>query len=327
MNFKMNSSSFMTLLIVSISVVAAALVITVCIYFATPETPAVETVNEDIEALYEETEPVPEDTAGTETEELPVSATASADNTSEVTFDSEDVTEAPVSTPETVAFSDVTTTTEAPSETTEAFRTTANTTAAVQMNGNDFYDPDYFAEDLFIGDSIYTGLYLYEYFSKDRVFAKIGLNPHSVHTAEISGYTAVSKAAALSPKHIFIMLGTNGIAFMDAGYMADQMKLLIAELKAASPSSSIYVLSIPPVTLTHDLEGAETNASIMIYNDLLKKICEDNGEGADAVFLDLNSQMSDDNGYLSSIYAEADGLHFLGTAYRHMLSYLQKATE
>ncbi len=139
------------------------------------------------------------------------------------------------------------------------------------------YDSDYFANDLFIGDSIYTGISLYGFFSKNKVFAKVGLNPSSARSQTIDGYTAAQKAKSMKPKRIFIMLGTNGIAFLSASYMTEQMQLLVGELQDASPDSQIYIVLIPPVTYAHDAEGQETMKQITDYNSSLAKMCSENG--------------------------------------------------
>lgn len=200
--------------------------------------------------------------------------------------------------------------------------TTANTTAettAAPAPGS--YDPAFFANDFFIGDSIYTGLTAYGYFPDTQVFAKIGLNPQSARTSEIKGLTAVSKAQGLQPKRIFIMLGSNGLAYMGNEYMANSMKQLVGDLQTVCPDSAVYVVSIPPVTKVHNDAGQETMEMVNDYNSRLKTMASGAGVG----YLDLCSQLLNEEGYFSPTYAEADGLHFLGAAYKRMLSYFQSA--
>ena len=59
------------------------------------------------------------------------------------------------------------------------------------------------------------------------------------------------------------------------------------------------------------------------YNKLLKDFADENG----VVYLDLCSQLQDSTGYFSDKYAEVDGMHFLGSAYKKMLSFIQKSIE
>ena len=228
----------------------------------------------------------------------------------------------------TTAITTVTSETEPPIETTTTPEETeapetSETEEVITAVESDVYEEAFFENDLFIGDSIGTGLVNYGYLSSNQVFAQIGLNPESARTKEYGGYTAVTRAKELQPKRIYVMLGSNGLAYMGNTYMTEQMKLLVEELKENCPESYIYVISIPPVTKVHDNEGQETMVMVNGYNKLLKDMCDENA----VVYLDLCSQLQDTTGYFSEKYAEADGLHFLGTAYKKMLSFLQKSIQ
>lgn len=208
-----------------------------------------------------------------------------------------------------------------PPETTTEETTTEESTLPV-IPAVPTYNRGYFDNDLFIGDSISTGLYLYGYIDKDNVFAEVGLNPESAVYHQIDGVTSVAKVSSMQPRNIYIMLGTNGLAFFDGSYMANKMVELIAELEVACPTANIYIITIPPVTAAHEAEGQETMALVNTYNAQLKEICSMGGYGC----IDLCALLQDESGYLSEKYAEADGLHFLGDAYLAMLSYIQQYT-
>lgn len=182
------------------------------------------------------------------------------------------------------------------------------------------YNKDYFTNDLFIGDSIFTGLYMYNYLDANNVYAAIGLNPESALTHQEDGITCVQKTEQMQPRNIYIMLGTNGLAFLDASYMAKAMLSLIEALERACPTAKICILSIPPVTKDHDAEGAETMEKVNGYNSELKNYCD----LGDYTYIDICSGLKDDEGYFSSKYAEADGLHFLGGTYQAVLGYIEE---
>ena len=225
----------------------------------------------------------------------------------------------------TTATIETTTTPETTTTTEISFATTApdgveDTVAAIEV---DSYDDSFFVNDLFIGDSIGTGLLNYGYLNSNQVYAQIGLNPESAHATEYDGYTAVTKAAELQPKRIYIMLGSNGLVYMGNTYMIQQMQTLIEQLRESCPESYIYVISIPPVTKAHEAEGQETMAMVNGYNMLLKDMADEIG----VIYLDLCSELQDSTGYFSDTYAEADGLHFLGSAYKKMLSFIQKSIQ
>ena len=228
-------------------------------------------------------------------------------------------TEITTATLETTTLETTTTTTEISFATTPA-EGEEDTVTAIEV---DSYDESFYTDDLFIGDSIGTGLLNYGYFNSDQVFAQIGLNPESAHSSEYDGYTAVTKAKELQPKRIYIMLGSNGLAYMGNTYMVEQMQILVEQLREACPESYVYIISIPPVTKAHEAEGQETMAMVNGYNMLLKDLSDEIG----VIYLDLCSELQDSTGYFSDTYAEVDGLHFLGTAYKKMLSFIQKSIQ
>lgn len=208
-------------------------------------------------------------------------------------------------------------------ETAQSEETTAESPAETTFSVDNLvlpqYNKDFFSNDLFIGDSISTGLYLYSYLNNENVFAEVGLNPESALTKEVDGVTCVGKATAMQPTRIYIMLGTNGLAFLGTEYMATKMTELVSELEMACPTAKIFVISLPPVTQEHDAEGNETMAKINDYNSRLEALCTQGGY----TYVDICSKMLDENGYFSSSYAESDGLHFLGSAYALLLGTIQ----
>lgn len=181
------------------------------------------------------------------------------------------------------------------------------------------YDKEFYSNTMFIGDSIFTGFSGFGYLLPENVFAQVGLNPDSVLTKEIDGVTAVQKASGMQPERICIMLGTNGLAFLDISYMADSMGKLIQQLEEAVPDVQIVILSIPPVTEEHEKENPEKVPLIAEYNALLAQTAEDKN----CKYIDIFTMLQDENGYLAEEYAEADGLHFLGKAYGVVLSRVQ----
>ena len=99
------------------------------------------------------------------------------------------------------------------------------------------------------------------------------------------------------------------------------MKELVDKI-AGLTKAKIYVISIPPVTAEAEAsdENALTLKAITDYNAKLKTTIA----GSSATFIDLNSVLSSSDGYFDADYAEMDGIHFMGTTYEVMLSYLQK---
>lgn len=217
---------------------------------------------------------------------------------------------------ETTADTEISTTS-ATSETVSESETSAPFSAEVSTE----YDKEFFDSVLMVGDSLSVGFVNYGYLNAENVFAQVGLTPASVMTAEINGETVYAKAQALSPKHICIMLGTNGLSYLSEDYMAEKTGEFIDELRLICPDAEIAVISIPPVTEEHESEKPEKIENITKYNTHIAKVAEDK----EAEYIDIFTLLKDENGYLSDDYAENDGLHFKTYAYPVILSAVQSA--
>ncbi|MBP0982228.1 MAG: hypothetical protein J6A19_00740 [Oscillospiraceae bacterium] len=186
------------------------------------------------------------------------------------------------------------------------------------------YNKEFFADDLFIGDSITTGLSGYGILSPKNVAAAVGYTPYKAYSTEIelgdgTTGTAVDYAASMQPKRIFVMLGSNGIT--SAAAMEDSYRTLLDKLADKCPDSTIYCLSVTPVT--NDSSSAANagidNSMITGFNKFIKALAKEKG----LTYIDLYTLFSDDNGYFLHEYAENDGLHFKGNTYKVMLSYIE----
>ena len=194
-------------------------------------------------------------------------------------------------------------------------------------NVSRIYSKDFFKDDLFIGDSISTGLYLYNKLDAKNVAAAVGYTPYKAYNTAIDFYdgssmTALDYALKMQPKRIYIMLGSNGMASSgDIEAMKDSYRTLLEKLSASCPKSKIYCLSVTPVTAdsTEASAGNITNEIISDFNSYIKSLSGELGIG----YMDIYSLLIDDTGYFSKDYAEVDGLHFLGKTYDVMLSYIQ----
>ena len=229
------------------------------------------------------------------------------------------VTSEPPETEAPATESDASTVPESTASSGESADSTSDTTSDDQPTID--FDKEYFSSSLFIGDSISTGLSLYGFLEQDNVFAQQGLAPSTALDAEIDGVTLSDKIASFKPKKVFIMLGTNSVGYADNETLAASMTELVNKISGLT-KAKIYVISIPPITVEAEQsdENALTKKDIDDYNAKLKTAVTDTG----ASFIDLNSVLSNSDGYFDADYAEMDGIHFMGTTYEVMLSYLQK---
>ncbi len=186
------------------------------------------------------------------------------------------------------------------------------------------YSKDVFNNDLFIGDSIFTGLSGYGFLDAENVAAKIGYTPSAAMSKAFDekGISAVEYAKQRQPERIYLMLGSNTMASgTNFDVIVSQYRELVEKLQEDCPNSGICVISIPPVT--EDSSSAKTgnitNENIRMVNAKLETMAED----CKADYFDLNAILSDENGFFKEEYAEQDGLHFRGNTYKVLLSELQ----
>lgn len=192
------------------------------------------------------------------------------------------------------------------------------------------FSVEFFKDDLFIGDSIFTGLYGYNHIDRKSVAASVG---YTAYGAQVNPFddtfydgSAVDYAKSLQPKHIIIMLGTNGLSPQtDMDDFKNGYRGLLNTLKSGCPDSVICVLSVPPIT--KDSTGASysgiTNTIIDNANKEIKSLCSATG----VMYYDLNAVLKDSDGYFKEEYAEVDGMHFKSSTYPVLLSGVQKKLE
>lgn len=192
------------------------------------------------------------------------------------------------------------------------------------------YDEDFFGNDLFIGDSIFTGLYLYSYIDRENVAAVGGYTPYralnSAFDEDFYIGSAADYAKERQPEHIIIMLGSNGLTPQtDLEDYGNDYRELLNSLKTNCPNSEICVVSVPPITANSSMASYSgiTNALIDELNEVIFALCND----LEIAYCDLNSVLKDDKGYFNEDYVYDDGMHFVGRTYPVLLSRVQKTLE
>lgn len=185
-------------------------------------------------------------------------------------------------------------------------------------------DMAYFNSCAFVGDSLSVGLSAYNILSSDKVIASIGLNISKIGTEKFAtSYGKVNALEALkkrNPANIYIMLGSNGIAWMSNQSMMSNYISFIDEIKKALPKSKIYILSIPPVTENREkaAENPIKNSAIDAYNSELLKMAN----SKNVYFVDINTALKNNLGKLDVAKAEKDGMHFKKATYSIMIDYI-----
>lgn len=186
---------------------------------------------------------------------------------------------------------------------------------------------DFFKDAMFVGDSITTGLDLYSIINNAPVIAYTGINTSTVLTRNVirSGGSKITFLQAMkkyNPKHIYIMMGINGIAFQSLQEMITGYSSFISEVKKQHPNAVIYLQSILPVTnKKQNSDRRFANSKIDMYNSAIAELAK----RKDVYYLNVAEAFKDSNGNLPAS-ASSDGIHFGPAHYRLWIEYLKRHT-
>lgn len=186
----------------------------------------------------------------------------------------------------------------------------------------------YFGKCAFVGDSISVGLADYQLVPVGNVFAELGMNIEKINTETLTTsygeLTAIDALKAAKPENIYIMLGSNGIAWLTIEDMITYYSDFVDEIKNSLPDSKIYILSVPPVTASRETASQEPilNSAIDDYNSKLLEMANEKK----IYYVDINTALKGNDGKFPSDMAASDGMHFVKTTYSVMLDYILSHT-
>ncbi len=191
---------------------------------------------------------------------------------------------------------------------------------------SDPVDDSYFYNVAFIGDSLTEGFKNMSFAQNSLILAERSVNVVSIVDEPIytdeqgAEYTALQAVRNYSPKVIYVMLGMNGINWMDTDYMVEQYGIFIDMLKEAVPGAYIVIQEMLPVT-----RGKEANdplfaiSRIYAYNTKLFNMCQEKG----AFYLETSAALRDSEGYLPTEASPYDGIHITAQYYNMWYDYLK----
>lgn len=217
-----------------------------------------------------------------------------------------------------------TTTTETTTTTTTSTAPSSEDTSSTSSVPDPVVDLSFFDDAVFVGDSITYGLSSYGKLDVHKVLAAQGMNISKINTSKIAtadygNITILDAIQRIQPKKVYIMIGSNGIAWLSLDYMVENYRTFVADVLTADPECDIHIISIPPVSASWEFEPSPiVNSDVDSYNSKLKEMA--NELGVD--YIDFNSILKDDSGNIKSEYVEGDGMHFKGATYDLMLKYV-----
>lgn len=136
--------------------------------------------------------------------------------------------------------------------------------------------------------------------------------------------TIAEAAAMKKPEYIILTIGLNGShTFTETLYKGSYRKLIEA-IKAASPSTRIILQSVFPVASNENawtsLSPAELNLCIDRVNVWARDLT---AEYENVRYLDTQSVLRDEKGFLKDAYQAGDGIHLTAEGYKTILSYIR----
>lgn len=201
-------------------------------------------------------------------------------------------------------------------------------------------DFSYFDDAVFIGDSVSLKLKNYitqkhssnpDFMGKSQflVAGSLGtgnalwkLSDKSVHPVFNGEKMLLEDGIKIcDAKKVYIMLGLNDMVPYGIDKAVENMSTLIQRIKTSSPNAIIILQSATPIAKGG--EGVKlTNKALVEYNQKLLLLCEKESY----FFIDIASEMKDENGYLKSNYASDSYVHFTDTACDVWINYLRTHT-
>jgi len=188
-------------------------------------------------------------------------------------------------------------------------------------------DDSYLENCAFIGDSITSGFSSYKFVPVKNVFAQVGLRTDTVLTSKFDNtdsgsVTLLDGLKTLSPESVYIMLGSNGIAWQDNEKMITEYGGLIDSIRETIPDAQVYIMSVTPVgaikeNIATPEEGKILNTQIDSFNLRLADLASKKN----AAYLDINTMLKGSDGRLPEDISR-DGMHLNKATYEKVIEYI-----
>lgn len=169
-------------------------------------------------------------------------------------------------------------------------------------------DQTVFDDAVFIGNSVFEGLYRFGVITHGKFFTKVGLNVNSVMTdhADGSSVPVIDELKNGTYGKVIVLLGTNELGWPSYTTFIQKYSDLIDAIHARQPGAKIYVTALPPVTkkVSETSTTGITNENIVKMNGLLRDLAERKS----VYFIDVPAELYDSTSSLPE-EASSDGIH------------------
>ena len=145
-------------------------------------------------------------------------------------------------------------------------------------------EPDYsvFDNSVFVGNSIFEGLYRYGVITHGTFFTKVGLNILSVYSQPATNGTLpiinMSEPCELDSgdyEIAILMFGQNELGWPSLTSFISHYSQFIDDVRAKQPNAVVFLTGLPPFSKAQSDKGGETGANndrIRMYNEQIEQL-------------------------------------------------------
>lgn len=190
---------------------------------------------------------------------------------------------------------------------------------------------EYIDKITFLGDSTTYGLKYYRMLADGRETTQVW-TPKSgtlslfqqsfaliVYPETGEEITILDAVERKKPEMMVITLGVNGVSMMDETYFKSEYTSLVQGIKEKSPDTKIILQSIFPVAASYEYLKSINNEKISQANQWVADVAEDTG----VHYLDTQTALIGEDGWLPERYQNGDGLHLNETSFAIVLDYIR----
>lgn len=173
----------------------------------------------------------------------------------------------------------------------------------------------YFADAGFIGNSVLSGLWLY---NNDLLLPTDESHWFWQDSLTIMGASPfAARMADYDFGKIYIEFGINELNY-DQNTLREAFNTVIDRLQEDHPNAIIYLMSVTPVSAYCDANRSFKQGTVIAFNDMLKDIAREQ----QIWYLDVFPVLCGSDGYLPSDVT-SDGIHFTPAHYQLWFDYLK----
>lgn len=181
-------------------------------------------------------------------------------------------------------------------------------------------DNDLLSRCVFVGDSICSGLKVYDILPAEHVVAQGNIAARNIFdfTFIVDGgeQSLLSALVALKPEYIVFSMGMNDVNITSQDEFVQNYTDLLTMTESFLPDAKLIVLSITPVDRNSSFTA---NENIDSFNEKISQALSENEKW---LFVDITAELKNSANALKTNYSSGDGIHLAPDAYYAMLSQL-----